>query len=435
MDPPERQRAGSPPQPTPPPPTASEAYIPGGTPEEQEAFGRLVEAFPGAEILPFESKGDERPDAVLPGLEPIPLPSQMTDGLTFALGATGDEDAIWGGGDAVAWAPGEATGLVGPDGVGKTTLVHRLTLGLAGIEGELLGLPITPAEGRVLLVAADRPKQAARSMWRMLVQLGSRDHGKLREAVLVWRGPLPFDLVKAPGELAVWAQGFGASHVILDSLGFVATRLIEDETGSAIAQAFMACSVAGLELFWTGHPRKASGENKKPNAIADVYGSRWITAASGSILSLWASPGDPVAELRQLKSPSGELGPFLVELDHEGGTISVLEGSDLLGHLRAAPSGLSAKEAAHLMEGASERAQGGQGTAQAGASGRTEPRLPASWGGDPGRAPRARSVLRDAAGRAPGAGRMTRHNDEAHALSSGHEAQTRHNEAHHFSGR
>ena len=342
---------------TPPPPTSPEPYISRGTPEEEEAFGRVLEAFPGSKVLPFEPKSDERPDAILPGLEPIPLPSQMTDGLTFAMGATGEEDAIWGGGDAVAWAPGEATGLVGPDGVGKTTLVHRLALGLAGIEPKLLGLPITPAEGRVLLVAADRPKQAARSMWRMLVALDARDHGKLREAVLVWAGPLPFDLVKAPGELAVWAQSFGASHVILDSLAFVATRLIEDETGSAIAQAFMGCSVAGLEVFWCGHPRKASGENRKPNQIADVYGSRWITAASGSILSLWGSPGDPVAELRQLKSPSGEVGPFLVELDHGKGTVDVLEGTDLLGHLRASPNGLSSKEAADLMEGASERAR------------------------------------------------------------------------------
>jgi hypothetical protein len=159
-----------------------QAYIPGGTQQEQEAFGRLVEAFPGSTVGVFEP--NQRPDVIVPGYEPVPLPAQMTDGLTFAMGATAEEDAIWGRVDAIAWAPGEATGLVGPDGVGKTTIVHRLALGLASVEGTLLGLPIAPAEGRVLLVAADRPKQAARSMWRMLVELQSREHAKLRETVL-----------------------------------------------------------------------------------------------------------------------------------------------------------------------------------------------------------------------------------------------------------
>lgn len=53
----------------------------------------------------------------------------------------------------------------------------------------------------------------------------------------------------------------------------------------------------------------------------------------------------------------GEVGPFLVEFYHAKGRISMLEGTDLLGHLRAAPQGLSAKAAAALMEGASERAR------------------------------------------------------------------------------
>jgi replicative DNA helicase len=173
----------------------------------------------------------------------------------------------------------------------------------------------------------------------------------------VWKGPLPFDIVKTPGTLTDWALGFGVSHVVLDSLGFVAQRLSEDETGSAIAQAFMIASTGGLEILALGHPRKASGENRKPNTIADVYGSRWITAACGSVLSLWANPGDPVVEVKQLKQPSGEVGPFLMELDHAAGKVTLLEGTDLLGSLRASPNGLSAKEAARFMEGASERAR------------------------------------------------------------------------------
>lgn len=337
------------------------------TADEQAAFDRVIETF-GAEnitFLPFEpnENADEEPPVlgpedriVLPEPDPLPLPPQMTDGLAFAQGATSSDAAIWGRGDDSAWSPGEAFGIAGPDGVGKTTLVQRIILALAGVGPTVLGLNVEPADGRVIYVAADRPKQAQRSLWRMLPEIDRRGHGKLKEAVLVWSGPLPFDLAKAaPTALPEWAGGFGASHVILDSLAFVATRLTEDETGSALAQCFMATSVAGIELCWLGHPRKASGENKKPNKLEDVYGSRWITAASGSVLSLWALPGDPVVEVKQLKSPAGEVGPFLMQIDHDAGAVSIAEGTDLLGQLRAAPNGLTAREASGFMDAANEK--------------------------------------------------------------------------------
>jgi replicative DNA helicase len=192
----------------------------------------------------------------------------------------------------------------------------------------------------------------------MVGDLERRDAGRLKEAVLVWRGPLPFDLVKQPTELTGWAQGFDADEVVLDSLGFVAQRLSEDETGSAIAQAFSTAAAAGLEVLALGHPRKPPSEGgEKPTKIADVYGSRWITAACGSVLSLWGAPGDPVVELRQLKSPSGDIGPFPVEIDHARGTVERVEGTDILAHLRAASGGLTAKEAARYFEGGSARAR------------------------------------------------------------------------------
>jgi replicative DNA helicase len=181
--------------------------------------------------------------------------------------------------------------------------------------------------------------------------------GKLRERLCAWKGPLPFDLVREPGKLAEFAGDWDASHVVLDSLGFIVPRLTEDETGSALAQAFTVCSVAGVEVAWLLHPRKANADNRKPNKLEDVYGSRWITAATGSILSLWGNAGDPVVEVRHLKPPRAEVGPFLMEIEHETRAVAVVEGTDLLGLLRAAPDGVSAKEAARFMDGASEKAR------------------------------------------------------------------------------
>jgi replicative DNA helicase len=299
----------------------------------------------------------ERPDALLP-TPTILLPPQLTDGLVFALDAAGDVVAVWGSGTDVAWAKGEPTLLVAPDGLGKTSLAQRLALPLVGVGSDMLGLPVEQADGMVLYVAADRPKQGARSLWRMLQGLGAQDHGKIKAGLLVWRGPLPFDIVKDdPSSLAEWAAGFGASHLIIDSLGFVVAKLSDDETGSAIARSFAAVSVAGIELFANYHPRKATAENKKPDSLADVYGSRWITSACGSVLSLWGNPGDPVMELRQLKSPSGEVGPVTIELEHETGAFSLLADTDLLGVLRASPAWMTARDGAAYMQGASEKAR------------------------------------------------------------------------------
>ena len=292
------------------------------TEDEQAAFDRVV-SYLGAEVDgPFEP--NERPDAILPELAPISLPTQMEDGLAFVLGGSVEEEPIWGRGtEDVAWSHGEPTGLFGPDGVGKTTLGHLIAFGLLAIQPKVLGMHIEPADAMVLYVSADRPHQSQRAMWRLAKDLDKTAFAKLKTGLFVWRGPLPFDLVKEPAKLAEFAADYGASHVLLDSLGMIVPRLTEDETGSALAQAFTVCSVGGIELLWLLHPRKANAENRRPNTLADVYGSRWITASTGSVFSLWGDAGDPVVEFKHLKPPRNEVGPFMVEIDHAAGTMAV----------------------------------------------------------------------------------------------------------------
>jgi replicative DNA helicase len=292
--------------------------------------------------------------------EVVPMDASATrlvDGVAFVLDAGREVPAIWGKADDVAWASGEATILVGPDGVGKTTVAQRVMLASLEIGDRVLGLPVEPADTGVLYVSADRPRQAARSLARMVDLLDKRAAGRLREGLRVWWGSLPFDLRKQPQELADWASRLGASHLFLDSLGAIVSRLSDDETGSAVQQAFAYASAAGVEVFATHHNRKAQGDNKKPTAISDVYGSRFITAGCGSVLSLWGSAGDPLVEFRQLKSPAGDVGPFDVELDQVHGDVRVMEGTDLLGQLRAARDGLSAKQAGALLDGANEKSR------------------------------------------------------------------------------
>jgi replicative DNA helicase len=59
--------------------------------------------------------------------------------------------------------------MVGPQGVGKTTLAGQLVRGRLGLADTVLGLPIEPGKTRVLYMAMDRPSQVARALRRQFI--------------------------------------------------------------------------------------------------------------------------------------------------------------------------------------------------------------------------------------------------------------------------
>jgi replicative DNA helicase len=272
-------------------------------------------------------------------------PHRTVDGWTFVSAADETIPACWGEGENVLAAEGEPTMIVGPDGVGKTSLGQQYALKrIHG--GELLGLPVKPIanDGRLLYIAADRPQQAARSMRRMVKP---EDEDMLRDRLIVHKGPLPFDVVKEPPwTLRRFVEDLGASDVVIDSLKDLASELTKDEVGSAVNRAFQECIAEGLELLALHHQRKQQQGQKPPRTLADVYGSRWLTAGMGSVVCLWGEAGDLVVNLRHLKQPGEEVGPFDVLHDHVHGRTTVVERLDLEQLLASSPRGLSVREAA-----------------------------------------------------------------------------------------
>src|SRR4051794_15010623 len=90
---------------------------------------------------------------------------RFTDGGSFILDTPPNPEPLWGRGEAVLWAEGEALTIVGGQGVGKTTLAQQLALGRCGIPeyADVLGYPVRWRQcGVVLYMAMDRPRQAAR---------------------------------------------------------------------------------------------------------------------------------------------------------------------------------------------------------------------------------------------------------------------------------
>lgn len=273
-------------------------------------------------------------------------PSKGWPGGDWLLSAPDRVEALWGDDREVAWPKGEAFILVGGDGSGKTILAGNLLIRQAGIVTEpLFGMTIEPRE-RILYLAQDRPQQAKRSLKRLI---GDLDRESLNErlAVVDW----PIGLIDDdPERLVTLAREHGADTVYVDSLKDVVSEPSGEESGLAIKRAYAEAIAAGVEVCLLHHDRKAGAESKrKILKLADVYGSRFITAGAGSVVALNGGSGDPIIDLRHLKQPDEEVGPHRILLDFATGEMSIHEGTDILAVIVNTPEGLTANDAARVL--------------------------------------------------------------------------------------
>ncbi|WP_052668661.1 DnaB-like helicase N-terminal domain-containing protein [Nitriliruptor alkaliphilus] len=277
---------------------------------------------------------------------------RAVSGGAFVLDQPDGIPAVWGDGLKVAWSSGEPLLLVGPPGVGKTTLAQQVVLARIGVgSGDVLGIPVEDDGRRVLYVAGDRPRQAARSLRRMVTDA---DRERLDGRLSVWPGPLPFDVATDPAALVRFVQDHDAGTVVLDSLKDVTPALEKPEVGGQVNLALQACVAAGVEVLGLHHQRKRQAGNARPTKLDDVFGSGWLTAGAGSVLLLWGDAGDPVVELTHLKQPADQLGPWKLVHDHDAGTTTLLDAPDPLRILQAATRGITARTLAQTITGTAD---------------------------------------------------------------------------------
>lgn len=279
--------------------------------------------------------------------------ARVHDGADFLLDLPPTPPAIWGKGEDILWARGEALMIAGPQGVGKTTVAGQLLRGAIGIGGDVLGFPVEPTTNRVLYLAMDRPEQARRNLARMFVG-DVEEYGReyLAQMLRFWSGPPPADLALDPEGIVRLAQQHGADMVFVDSLKDAAVGLSKDEVGAGYNRARQLALAEGIQLVELHHTVKTGADGGKPNNINGVYGSTWLTSGAGSVVLLWGEPGDPIVDFIHLKQPMNEVGPLKMRHNRDTGLAEVFHDpdTDVLDLARRCRSGgLSANEAAICM--------------------------------------------------------------------------------------
>lgn len=307
--------------------------------------------YPGSSTPPATAYADAAATTPPPGATEPPfqldpyaeIKARFRAGGAFILDIPDEVPAIWGRGDEVLWADGEALTICGPPGVGKTTLSGQVVRARI-VGGNVLGLPVEPTSGRILYLAMDRPRQIARALRRTL---GNVPRDILDERLVIWPGPPIADVALRPETLLGLCQLAGADTVVIDSIKDAAVGLSNDEVGAGYNRARQMCIAAGVQVLELHHMVKKGDAGSKPTSLADLYGSVWIGAGSGSVLLLSGVAGEPIVQMTHLKQPAEEVGPWRLIHDHTRGETSIFQQADLVLIAKlAGPHGITAKQAA-----------------------------------------------------------------------------------------
>lgn len=232
---------------------------------------------------------------------------QAFDGVAF-LESGIDAEPLWGVGQQALMAPGQGSMVFGTDGAGKSTIMQQFTLARTGLgDDEVLGFPVVQSDQPILYLALDRPEQIRRSIARMVDLTDPAVRDRLKRKVIVWRGALPFHCDLDPKAFADWVMQIGGDDlglVVADSVKDMVSSCTEDSAGMGFNDTVQHITTRGVEFACCHHNRKPNATNARPRKLADVYGSRWLTAGLGSVLNIWKLD-DQRRELTQLKTPYG----------------------------------------------------------------------------------------------------------------------------------
>lgn len=180
--------------------------------------------------------------------------------------------------------------LTGPSGVGKTQFALNLSADMA-LGKNFLEKSI-PEPQKVLFFSLEMGLADLKYFVEKLAEAYTEEEQDYLEENLKFI-PLgePLYLADEKVQNTVWslAQMHEARLIVFDSLGSVSADSLSAETEAKKIMDWndRFRNRLGVSTAYIHHHRKATGDNKKPNKLADVYGSHYFTSRSTTTLSLW----------------------------------------------------------------------------------------------------------------------------------------------------
>lgn len=180
--------------------------------------------------------------------------------------------------------------LTGPSGVGKTQFSLDAAMHMAMGE-EFLGRSMT-GEHKIGFFSLEMGQVDLKSFLELQAKgLSSEELSKLEERLKFYPLGEPLYLtvesIQEQVEEAIKEHGF--TGLIFDSLGSVTTESLSSEENVKKLMDWndKLRKRLGVFTWFIHHHRKATGDNRKPNKLSDVYGSQYITARTTTTLALW----------------------------------------------------------------------------------------------------------------------------------------------------
>lgn len=181
--------------------------------------------------------------------------------------------------------------LTGPSAVGKTQFTLRMALNMALGRGEYLGEKFTrPA--KILFFSLEMGHADLKYFAEIMGRDFTSDEIRMLEQnlIVVPHGEaIYFNQEEGKQQILDIIGAVNPDGVIVDSLGSTTSGGLSNEDIVKSIMDFNDRIRKQYSIFtwFIHHMRKASGDNKKPNKLDDVYGNQYIVNRATTVLCLW----------------------------------------------------------------------------------------------------------------------------------------------------